>query len=211
MLVMIDNYDSFTHNLVRYFRELGQQVIVFRNDNVSVQQIRDLNPAGIIVSPGPGTPTDAGISLAVIEAFAGQCPLLGVCLGHQAIAQVYGAKIVRAYEVMHGKTSLLECKPQGLFVDLPRHFRVTRYHSLVVAADTLPAELSTDAWVADKGACDGADIMALSDQSAKVFGVQFHPESVLTEQGHQTLAAFCQQSGLSVGLNHLHSVNAILN
>lgn len=201
MLVMIDNYDSFTHNLVRYFRELGQQVVVFRNDNVSVQEIRDLNPAGIVVSPGPGTPTDAGISLAVIEAFAGQCPLLGVCLGHQAIAQVYGAKIVRAYEVMHGKTSLLESKPQGLFVDLPRQFRVTRYHSLVVAADSLPGELSADAWVADKRADNGADIMALSDQSAKVFGVQFHPESVLTEQGHQTLAAFCQRASLSVDLD----------
>lgn len=198
MLVMIDNYDSFTHNLVRYFRELGQQIVVYRNDQVSVQELRDFSPAGIIISPGPGTPSDAGVSLAVIEAFAGQCPLLGVCLGHQAIAQVYGAKIVRAYEVMHGKTSLLKSKPQGLFLNLPRQFRVTRYHSLVVAADSLPDQLSTDAWVADTGGYHGADIMALSDQSAKVFGVQFHPESVLTQQGHQTLAAFCQQADLSI-------------
>ena len=203
MLVMIDNYDSFTHNLVRYFRELGQQIVVYRNDQVSVQELRDFSPAGIIISPGPGTPSDAGVSLAVIEAFAGQCPLLGVCLGHQAIAQVYGAKIVRAYEVMHGKTSLLKSKPQGLFLNLPRQFRVTRYHSLVVAADSLPDQLSTDAWVADTGGYHGADIMALSDQSAKVFGVQFHPESVLTQQGHQTLAAFCQQADLSINQDNV--------
>lgn len=204
MLVMIDNYDSFTHNLVRYFRELGQQVTVFRNDNVNLQEIRDINPAGVIISPGPGTPTEAGVSLAAIEAFAGQLPLLGVCLGHQAIAQAYGAKIVRAYEVMHGKTSLLECKPQGLFVDLPRQFRVTRYHSLVVAADSIPSELSVDAWVAGGDGDGKADIMALSNENAKVFGVQFHPESVLTEQGHQTLAAFCQQTDLPVKMEYLN-------
>lgn len=203
MLVMIDNYDSFTHNLVRYFRELGQQVIVFRNDNVSVQTIREMNPAGIIVSPGPGTPTDAGISLPAIEAFAGTIPLLGVCLGHQAIAQVYGAKIVRAYEVMHGKTSIVESKPQGLFRDLPRRFRVTRYHSLVVAADSMPNGLSADAWTVDLAGAGEPDIMALSDECAKVFGVQFHPESVLTEQGHATLAGFCRYAGLSVQLDHL--------
>ncbi|MCC5878417.1 MAG: aminodeoxychorismate/anthranilate synthase component II, partial [Idiomarina sp.] len=200
--VMIDNYDSFTHNLVRYFRELGQQVMVFRNDAVSVQALRDLSPAGIIISPGPGTPTDAGISLAAIESFAGQLPLLGVCLGHQAIAQAYGADIVRAYDVMHGKTSLLESKGQGLFRDLPRQFRVTRYHSLVVAADSMPNALRADAWVKATVAGDRqGDIMALSDEAAKVYGVQFHPESVLTEQGHQILAAFCQQSGLNVDVD----------
>lgn len=202
MLVMIDNYDSFTHNLVRYFRELGQQVMVFRNDAVSIQAIRDLAPAGIIISPGPGTPTDAGVSLAVIESFAGQLPVLGVCLGHQAIAQAYGAQIVRAYEVMHGKTSLLESKPHGLFRDLPRQFRVTRYHSLVVAADSMPNALSADAWVTASDHRDTtANIMALSDEKAQVFGVQFHPESVLTEQGHQILAAFCQRAGLPVDVD----------
>lgn len=202
MLVMIDNYDSFTHNLVRYFRELGQQVMVFRNDAVSVQALRDVSPAGIIISPGPGTPTEAGISLAAIESFAGQLPLLGVCLGHQAIAQAYGADIVRAYDVMHGKTSLLESKAQGLFRDLPRQFRVTRYHSLVVAADSIPNALTADAWVKASAPGDRqGDIMALSDEAAKVYGVQFHPESVLTEQGHQILAAFCQQSGLHVDVD----------
>ena len=200
MLVMIDNYDSFTHNLVRYFNELGQQVMVYRNDTICVQQIRDLAPQGLIISPGPGTPDDAGISLAAIEAFAGEVPVLGVCLGHQAIAQVYGAEVVRAQQVMHGKTSAILHTSAGLFAALPSQFQVTRYHSLVVAEETIPANLIVDArtaTIADAADPDAA-VMAIRDPDNSVYGIQFHPESVLTEHGYALLATFCAQAGLSV-------------
>lgn len=199
MLVMIDNYDSFTYNLVRYFQELGQQVKVVRNDQLSVAKLDALRPSALLISPGPGTPDDAGISLKAIEYFAGRLPILGVCLGHQAIAQVYGAKVVRARQVMHGKSSVIETSQQGLFTALPQHYSVTRYHSLVVAPHTVPDGLKVDAWVADtENPLTQGDIMALRDDAKKVYGVQFHPESVLTERGHKLLAAFCEQAGLPV-------------
>lgn len=198
MLVMIDNYDSFTHNLVRYFHELGQQVTVFRNDTISVEQIRALEPSALIISPGPGTPDDAGVSLAAIEAFAGTLPILGVCLGHQAIAQVYGAEVVRAQQVMHGKTTLIRHTDGGLFTTLPREFRVTRYHSLLVAEHSVPSALEVDAITAAAGE---SAIMAIRDPDRSVFGIQFHPESVLTEHGYQLLGHFCQHAGLAVDAN----------
>lgn len=198
MLVMIDNYDSFTHNLVRYFRELGQQVLVFRNDAITVEQIRALAPSALIVSPGPGTPDEAGVSLAAIEAFAGRLPILGVCLGHQAIAQVYGADVVRAQQVMHGKTSTIRHTDAGLFASLPNEFKVTRYHSLLVAEHSLPSALVVDAITASS---DDPAIMAIRDPHHPVFGIQFHPESVLTEHGYRLLGHFCQHAGLTVTAN----------
>ena len=198
MLVMIDNYDSFTHNLVRYFHELGQQVAVFRNDAITVAQLQSLAPSALIISPGPGTPDDAGVSLAAIEAFAERLPILGVCLGHQAIAKVYGADVVRAQQVMHGKTSRIRHQDAGLFASLPREFSVTRYHSLLVAEDSLPSSLVVDAMTA---AADESAIMAIRDPNRLVFGIQFHPESVLTEQGYRLLGNFCHQAGLPVGAN----------
>lgn len=195
MLVMIDNYDSFTHNLVRYFHELGQQVKVFRNDEVSLDAIQALQPTGLIISPGPGTPDSAGITLQAIEYFAPRLPVLGVCLGHQAIGQVFGAKVVRATQVMHGKRSIIRHNGQGLFQGLPECFAVTRYHSLILSRDDFPAELKIDAWVDDNPVMD---IMAIRHTRLPVFGVQFHPESVVTEHGHIVLRQFCQSAGVQV-------------
>jgi anthranilate synthase/aminodeoxychorismate synthase-like glutamine amidotransferase len=197
---MIDNYDSFTHNLARYLAELGHPVQVFRNDAISVQALADLQPSGILLSPGPGCPDTAGITLPVIERFAGQLPILGVCLGHQALAQVFGAHVVRAPEVMHGKRSTVESGGEGLFRQLPPRFKVTRYHSLVVDEQSLPAELLVDARVSETA--KSPDIMALRHRHWPVFGVQFHPESVSTQHGHALLAEFCQLAGLSVA-DHL--------
>lgn len=207
MLVMIDNYDSFTHNLVRYFHELGQQVMVFRNDAVTIEQIRALEPSALIISPGPGTPDDAGVSLAAIEAFADTLPILGVCLGHQAIAQVYGADVVRAQQVMHGKTTQIRHTDAGLFTSLPREFRVTRYHSLLVANHSMPSALEVDAVTAD---ANEAAIMAIRDPHRSVFGIQFHPESVLTEHGYHLLGHFCQHAGLNAERNAEQEVQANL-
>ncbi|RUO24056.1 aminodeoxychorismate/anthranilate synthase component II [Aliidiomarina minuta] len=195
MLVMIDNYDSFTHNLMRYFCELGQQVKVFRNDEISLDAIQAMQPTGLIISPGPGTPDSAGITLPAIEYFASRLPVLGVCLGHQAIGQVFGAKVERAAQVMHGKRSVIRNNGQGLFSGLPERFAVTRYHSLVLSRKDFPAELKIDAWVDDNPT---TDIMAIRHAHLPVFGVQFHPESVVTEHGHFVLRRFCQSAGIAV-------------
>lgn len=204
-LLMLDNYDSFTHNLVRYFRELGQEVQVERNDALSVADIRALKPAGIVISPGPCTPNEAGICLQVIQELAGEIPMLGVCLGHQAIGQAFGAQVVRAHEVMHGKTSVIRHDRSPLFADTPDTFTVVRYHSLVLAADSLPDCLEATAWVDQAGLA--AEIMALQHKNLAIFGVQFHPESVLSEQGHQVLANFLNIVG-NRALNQTVTPNA---
>ncbi|MFC0445655.1 anthranilate synthase component II [Pseudidiomarina halophila] len=188
MLLMIDNYDSFTHNVVRYFRELDCEVMVVRNDAITLEEIAALPISGIVLSPGPCTPDDAGITLAVIEAFAGKIPLLGVCLGHQAIGQVFGAKVVRATQVMHGKTSLLSHQGEGLMHGLPPQFKVARYHSLLLANASIPPCLAIDAWTEN---ADGErEIMALHHRDLAVWGVQYHPEAIETEHGHAVLQNF---------------------
>jgi para-aminobenzoate synthetase component 2 len=195
MILLIDNYDSFTYNLVQYFAELGEQVLVRRNDEISLTQIAAIRPSSLVISPGPCSPDQAGISLAAIEHFAGQMPILGVCLGHQAIAQVFGAKVVRARTVMHGKNSLIKHRQRDLFQGLNNPLSVTRYHSLIVEQESLPDELSIEAWTA----ADEAEIMALSHKKLPLYGVQFHPEAILTEQGHQLLQNFLT---LCKGLNN---------
>lgn len=192
MLLMIDNYDSFTYNVVQYLGELGADVRVYRNDEISVEQIRDLDPQHIVISPGPCTPNEAGVSMAVIEAFAGVKPLLGVCLGHQSIGQVFGGDVVRAEQVMHGKTSQIFHNNQGVFRDLPQGFDATRYHSLVVAADTLPECLEATAWTQTPSG-EREYIMGLRHKTMAIQGVQFHPESILTEHGHKMLQHFLDQ------------------
>jgi anthranilate synthase component 2 len=186
MLLMIDNYDSFTFNLVQYLGELGQAVQVVRNDAVDVAGIRALAPERIMISPGPGTPDDAGVSLDVLRELAGEIPVFGVCLGHQAIGQAFGGKVVRAREIMHGKTSLIRHRGQGVFAGLPDGFEATRYHSLVVDKATLPDCLEITAWTEH---ADGSldEIMGLRHRTLAVEGVQFHPESILTRHGHDLL------------------------
>ncbi|MBT5031332.1 MAG: aminodeoxychorismate/anthranilate synthase component II [Proteobacteria bacterium] len=184
MLVMVDNYDSFTYNLVQYLGELGEEVRTFRNDEITVDKIAALSPDKIMVSPGPCTPDAAGISLEVIKHFAGKVPLMGVCLGHQSIGQAFGGKIVHAKAVMHGKISMIEHDGSGLFVDIPSPYRVTRYHSLIVERDSLPVELEVTAWT------DDGEIMGLRHRELPVVGVQYHPESILTEHGHRLLQNF---------------------
>ena len=189
MLLLIDNYDSFTYNLMQYFAALGQQVMVRRNDDINIAQITALAPDYLVISPGPKSPDDAGISLKAIEQFAGKLPILGVCLGHQAIAQVFGAQVVRARQVMHGKNSMLEHQQQSVFATLPSPLSVTRYHSLVVAADTLPAQVIRTAYTAPE--TDGwRDLMGLWLPELQLHGVQFHPEAILTEHGRTMLANF---------------------
>ncbi|EMT0168324.1 MULTISPECIES: aminodeoxychorismate/anthranilate synthase component II [Pseudomonas] len=194
MLLMIDNYDSFTYNLVQYFGELKAEVKVVRNDELSVEQIEALAPERIVLSPGPCTPNEAGVSLAVIERFAGKLPLLGVCLGHQSIGQAFGGEVVRARQVMHGKTSPIHHKNLGVFAGLANPLTVTRYHSLVVKRESLPECLEITAWTQH---ADGAldEIMGVRHKTLNVEGVQFHPESILTEQGHELLANFLRQQG----------------
>lgn len=179
MLLIIDNYDSFTFNLAQYFQCLGQEVLVKRNDDITLEQIHALAPTHLVISPGPGTPDDAGISLSAIKHFAGKLPILGVCLGHQAMAQVFGAKVVRAKRVMHGKTSIIEHRGHGVFTSLAQPLRVTRYHSLLV--ESLPNDFIVDAWY--DSIEHGWELMAMSHKTLPLYGVQFHPESVLTEQG----------------------------
>ncbi|HEM7944202.1 aminodeoxychorismate synthase component 2 [Citrobacter freundii] len=184
MILLIDNYDSFTWNLYQYFCELGADVLVRRNDDLTLAQIDALSPQKIVISPGPCTPDDAGISLEVIRYFAGKIPLLGVCLGHQAMAQAFGATVVRAAKVMHGKTSPITHNGQGVFQGLANPLTVTRYHSLVVAPETLPGCFEVTAW------SETQEIMGIRHREWDMEGVQFHPESILSEQGHQLLANF---------------------
>ena len=192
MLLMIDNYDSFTFNLVQYFGELGADVRVVRNDELTVEDVARLAPDQIVISPGPCTPTEAGISVPVIQHFAGRVPLLGVCLGHQSIGQAFGGRIVHARAVMHGKTSPIHHADAGVFSGLPNPFQATRYHSLVIEQATLPDCLEVTAWTAQP---DGArdEIMGVRHRTLPVQGVQFHPESILTEHGHQMLRNFLEQ------------------
>lgn len=193
MLLMIDNYDSFTYNLVQYFGELGEEVVVYRNDEITLDQIAALKPDRLVISPGPCTPTEAGISIPAIARFAGEIPLLGVCLGHQSIGQHYGGDVVRARQVMHGKTSPIFHKNTGIFAGLNNPLTATRYHSLVVKKETLPACLEITAWTqTEDGAVD--EIMGLRHKTLAVEGVQFHPESILTEQGHALLKNFLTQT-----------------
>ncbi|HHJ4199410.1 TPA: aminodeoxychorismate synthase component II [Aeromonas veronii] len=192
-LLMIDNYDSFTWNLVQYFGALGQEVVVKRNDELTLDAIAQLSPRFLVISPGPCTPNEAGISLDAISHFAGKLPILGVCLGHQSLAQAFGARVVRARQVMHGKTSLIRHRNEGVFKGLNNPLRVTRYHSLVVERDTLPDCFDITAWSEH---ADGSfdEIMGLRHKTLPVEGVQFHPESILSEQGHQLLANFLARS-----------------
>ena len=193
MILMIDNYDSFTYNLVQYLGELGAEVKTMRNDAISIAEIRELNPQGIVISPGPCTPDDAGISLEVVAELAGEYPILGVCLGHQCIGQVFGGKVVRADHVMHGKTSMMHHRNEGVFAGLPQPFEATRYHSLVVQKDLLPDSLEVTAWTeTDDGELE--EIMGLKHKSLPIEGVQFHPESILTRCGHDLLQNFIDTS-----------------
>lgn len=188
MLLLIDNYDSFTWNLYQYFCQAGAEVAVHRNDKITLEQIRQLQPSHLVISPGPCTPNEAGISMEAIEHFSHEIPVLGVCLGHQAIAQVFGGKVKRANQVMHGKTSLVEHDDKGVFNGLNHPLSVTRYHSLIVERETLPDCFSITAWTLKEGLPD--EIMGIRHQSLPLEGVQFHPESILSEQGHQLLANF---------------------
>jgi len=187
MILVLDNYDSFTYNLVQYLGELGAEVSVFRNDEVSIAKIEGLRPSHVVISPGPCTPNEAGITLELIARLAGKVPLLGVCLGHQAIGQAFGGKVVRAAKVMHGKTSLIEHDGKGVFGEVPNRFVATRYHSLVVERSSLPACLEVSAESED------GEIMGLRHRSLPVEGVQFHPEALLTEHGHKMLQNFIQE------------------
>jgi len=193
MLLMIDNYDSFTYNLVQYLGELGQDVKVVRNDELTVAAIRELAPERIVISPGPCTPNEAGVSLEVLEKLSGSVPILGVCLGHQSLGQAFGGKVVRARTIMHGKTSPIRHKGLGVFAGLPDPFEATRYHSLVVEKDSLPDCLEVTAWTENEdGSMD--EIMGLRHKTLAVEGVQFHPESILTQHGHDMLRNFLQAS-----------------
>ncbi|MFB6328058.1 aminodeoxychorismate/anthranilate synthase component II [Pantoea deleyi] len=191
MLLLIDNYDSFTWNLYQYFCELGAEVQVVRNDAITLAQMAALPLTHLVISPGPCTPPESGISLAAIRHFAGQLPVLGVCLGHQAIAQAYGAQVVRARQVMHGKTSAIQHTGQGVFRDLNNPLTVTRYHSLIVQRDSLPDDFEITAWTVRDGEPD--EIMGFRHKTLALEGVQFHPESILSEQGHQLLRNFLTQ------------------
>lgn len=188
MLLMIDNYDSFTYNLVQYFGELGEEVVVKRNDEISVAGIEQLRPDRIVISPGPCSPIEAGVSVPVIEKLAGKLPILGVCLGHQSIGQAFGGRIIHAKTLMHGKTSQVTHANVGLFAGLPSPYRATRYHSLVIERETCPDCLEITAWT------DDGEIMGVRHKTLAVEGVQFHPESIMTEHGHALLANFLKMT-----------------
>ena len=183
-LLMIDNYDSFTYNLVQYFGELGAEVLVHRNDEISLAEIEALQPSHLVVSPGPCSPAEAGITVAAIQHFAGKLPILGVCLGHQSIGAAFGGRIIRAQQLMHGKTSVIHTTQQGVFADLPKDYTVNRYHSLAIERSSCPAELEITAWT------DDGEIMGVRHRSLPIEGMQFHPESILTEHGHALLNNF---------------------
>ena len=189
MLLMIDNYDSFTFNIVQYLREFGEDVRVYRNDEINTAEIQQLSPDMIVISPGPCTPNEAGISMEVVQAFEGAIPILGICLGHQSLSQVYGGNIIKAGQVMHGKTSLIHHTGQNVFAGLTNPFTATRYHSLVVEKESLPDCLEVIAWTEND---DGelGEIMAVRHRQFAITGVQFHPESILTEHGHELLGNF---------------------
>ena len=192
MLLMIDNYDSFTYNLVQYFGELGEDVQVYRNDQITIEEIEKLAPAYLVISPGPCTPNEAGISIAAIKHFAGKLPILGVCLGHQSIGQAFGGKIVHANAIMHGKTSMVKHHDTGVFKGLSNPLEATRYHSLVIDKTTLPECLEVTAWTEnDNGQID--EIMGIRHKAMAIEGVQFHPESILTQHGHDMLRNFLEQ------------------
>ena len=193
-LLMIDNYDSFTYNIVQYLGELGAEVEVHRNDEITLDEIERLAPSHLVISPGPCTPTEAGISVAAIKHFAGKLPILGVCLGHQAIGQAFGGHIIRAKQIMHGKTSQVFHEGKGVFEGLPNPFEATRYHSLVIERETMPDCLEITAWTQNP---DGSfeEIMGVRHRELTVEGVQFHPESILTEHGHDMLRRFLAVSG----------------
>ncbi|MDB5801918.1 MAG: trpG [Rhodocyclales bacterium] len=189
MLLMIDNYDSFTYNLVQYFGELGADVRVYRNDQITIEEIEKLAPEKIVISPGPCSPAEAGISVATIKHFAGKLPILGVCLGHQSIGAAFGGKIVRAQQLMHGKTSPIQHSDVGVFHGLPQPFTATRYHSLAIERESCPDCLEITAWTED------GEIMGVRHKTLAIEGVQFHPESILTEGGHHMLKNFLQSGG----------------
>jgi anthranilate synthase component II len=186
MILMIDNYDSFTYNLVQYFGELGADVRVYRNDAITIEEIEALAPAKIVISPGPCSPAEAGISVATIQHFAGKLPILGVCLGHQSIGAAFGGKVIHAKRLMHGKTSLIQHADIGIFHGLPRPFTATRYHSLAVERESLPDCLEVTAWT------DDGEIMGMRHKTLAIEGVQFHPESIMTEGGHHLLKNFLE-------------------
>lgn len=188
-LLMIDNYDSFTYNLVQYLGELGQDVQVYRNDEIDLDQVEKMKPRHIVISPGPCTPNEAGISVPLIKAFGGKIPMLGVCLGHQSIGQAFGGNIVHAKQLMHGKTSLIHHKNEGVFKGLPNPYTATRYHSLVIERETLPDCLEITAWTEDENGGFG-EIMGVRHKTLPIEGVQFHPESILTQYGHELLDNF---------------------
>ena len=187
MLLMIDNYDSFTYNIVQYFGELGEDVRVYRNDEITIEQIEALNPDRICISPGPKAPAQAGISVEVLKHFAGKKPILGVCLGHQAIGEAFGGKVIRAKQVMHGKTSLIAHTGVGVFKGIPSPFTVIRYHSLAIERASLPSCLEVTAWT------DDGEIMGVRHREYDIEGVQFHPESILSEHGHALLKNFLER------------------
>ena len=187
-LLVIDNYDSFTYNIVQYFGELGADVEVFRNDEITVEGIAARAPDRLVISPGPCSPAEAGISVAAIQHFAGKLPILGVCLGHQAVGAAFGGKIIRAQQLMHGKTSVISTTQQGVFAGLPDHFTVNRYHSLAIEKSSCPEVLAVTAWT------DDGEIMGVRHKELAIQGVQFHPESILTEHGHAMLKNFMAQS-----------------
>ena len=186
-LLMVDNYDSFTYNIVQYFGELGANIEVFRNDEIDLEGIAERKPDRLVISPGPCSPKEAGISVAAIQHFAGKLPILGVCLGHQSIGAALGGKIVRAQELMHGKTSVIQTTQQGVFKNLPEKFTVNRYHSLAIERASCPADLEITAWT------DDGEIMGVRHRSLAIEGVQFHPESILTEHGHAMLKNFLEE------------------
>jgi len=185
-LLMVDNYDSFTYNIVQYFGELGANIEVFRNDEIDLEGIAQRKPDRLVISPGPCSPAEAGISVAAIQHFAGKLPILGVCLGHQSIGAAFGGKIVRAQELMHGKTSVIQTTQQGVFRNLPEKFTVNRYHSLAIERTSCPTDLEITAWT------DDGEIMGVRHKSLAIEGVQFHPESILTEHGHAMLKNFLE-------------------